>query len=613
MDRNTTIGYVLLFGIFIAFYFINKQNVEDIDAQKLQKDSTEQAAATSESKSIENNAIASAQREEVAIQAADSALQATHTQFSQISEELYILENDKIELTLSNVGGVIKKVRLKEFSRYDSSDLILFSGQDKEMFYRFNLGSGTLDTRLLKFTADSFSNGEGKGYVFTAPFPEGGSLIQEYNLTKDGYLVGYKVKLKEAASNFRPRDKFFELNWNTKLQNQEKTLAAERENSTVYYKYKNETDVEYITETKEEKEVLQANVHWISFKQKFFNTTLISEEGFEEEGAIVETQDAADDSYVKKISSSVTLSYDGNPDAVYAMKWYFGPNHYQTLKKMDVGLEKIIPLGWGIFGWVNKFAVIPIFNFLNRYFVSYGLIILLLTIAIKVVLFPLMYKSYLSMAKMKVLKPELDEIKANAGNDMQKMQQEQMKLYKKAGVSPFGGCLPLLVQMPILYAMFRFFPASIELRQEPLWWTDDLSTYDSIFNLGFSIPFYGDHVSLFTLLMTLSTFLYTAMNNQMTGASGQMKIISYLMPVMFLGFFNNYPAALSYYYFLANMITFTQNWVIRKFFVDEAKIHLQIQENKKRPVTLKKSAMQKKLEEMAKKRGIDPYTGKKKK
>lgn len=609
MDRNTTIGYVLLFGIFIAFYFINKQNVEDIEASKLKKDNTKVEATTS--KNTENRPATDTN--DVLIAAADSAVLTLDSSEMKIPEQFFVLENEKIKINLSNRGGVIKKVQLKEFTRYDSSDLILFSNEESEMYYRFSLGSGVLDTRDLSFSIDSFTNDQGKGYRFTAPFPDGGSLIQEYHLSKDAYVVDYKVRLQNAASNFKLRDKFFELNWNTRLQNQEKTLAAERENSTVYYKYKDETDVEYISETKEEKELLQANVQWISFKQKFFNATLIAENGFEEQGATVETQNATDDNYIKKISSSVILAYDGNPDATYAMQWYFGPNHYQTLKRMDIGLEKIIPLGWGIFGWVNKFAVIPIFNFLNRYFVSYGLIILLLTIAIKVVLFPLMYKSYLSMAKMKVLKPELDEIKANAGNDMQKLQQEQMKLYKKAGVSPFGGCLPLLVQMPILYAMFRFFPASIELRQEPLWWTDDLSTYDSILNLGFSIPFYGDHVSLFTLLMTLSTFLYTAMNNQMTGASGQMKIISYLMPVMFLGFFNNYPAALSYYYFLANMITFTQNWVIRKFFVDEDKIHRQIQENKKRPVTLKKSAMQKKLEEMAKKRGIDPYTGKKKK
>lgn len=609
MDRNTTIGYVLLFGIFIAFYFINKQNVEDIEAGKSKKNST---AVETRAKNTAEKKI-TADTTSAIIQAADTSEINDDSSVVKLPEQQFVLENEKIQVTLSNLGGVIKKVQLKEFTRYDSTDLILFSNDASEMYYRFNLGSGMLDTRNLSFSVDSFTDEEGKGFVLTAPFPDGGSLVQEYRLSKNAYVVDYKVRLKEAAANFRLRDKFFELNWSTKLQNQEKTLAAERENSTVYYKYKDETDVEYISETKEEKELLQANVHWISFKQKFFNATLIAENGFEEQGATVETQNATDDSYVKRISSSVSMPYDGNPEASYAMKWYFGPNHYQTLKRMDVGLEKIIPLGWGIFGWVNKFAVIPIFNFLNRYFVSYGLIILLLTIAIKVVLFPLMYKSYLSMAKMKVLKPELDEIKANAGNDMQKMQQEQMKLYKKAGVSPFGGCLPLLVQMPILYAMFRFFPASIELRQEPLWWTDDLSTYDSILDLGFNIPFYGDHVSLFTLLMTLSTFLYTAMNNQMTGASGQMKIISYLMPVMFLGFFNNYPAALSYYYFLANMITFTQNWVIRKFFVDEEKIHRQIQENKKRPVTLKKSAMQKKLEEMAKKRGIDPYTGKKKK
>jgi YidC/Oxa1 family membrane protein insertase len=285
------------------------------------------------------------------------------------------------------------------------------------------------------------------------------------------------------------------------------------------------------------------------------------------------------------------------------MSFYFAPNHYQTLKSYELGMEKLVPLGWGIFGWVNKFLVIPIFNFLNQFDLNYGIIILILTIVIKLMLLPLTYKAYLSTAKMKVLKPEVEEIQAKHKEDPMKSQQEMMAMYRKAGVNPLGGCLPMLLQMPILIAMFRFFPASIELRQESFLWADDLSTYDSILNLPFTIPFYGDHVSLFTILMTVSTIIYTHMNMQMTAQNPQMKWIMYLMPVMFLGIFNNFSSGLSYYYFLANVISFGQQYLF-KLAVNEDAIHAKIQENKKKPQT--KSKFQQKLEQMAKDRGMKP-------
>ena len=282
-------------------------------------------------------------------------------------------------------------------------------------------------------------------------------------------------------------------------------------------------------------------------------------------------------------------------------QFYFGPNHYKTLQSYNAGFEELIPLGWGIFGWVNQYIIINLFDFLSKYFASYGIIILFLTLIIKVGLSPFTYKAFLSQAKMKVLKPEIEKINAkNKGKDQMKIQQETMNLYRKAGVNPMGGCLPMLFQFPILIAMFRFFPASIELRQESFLWADDLSSYDSIYDLGFSIPFYGDHISLFTLLMTLSTLLYTKMNSSMaTGQMAQMKWMMYLMPIMFLGFFNNYAAGLSYYYFLANMFTFTQQYFMMRL-IDENVLLAQIEENKKKPAK-PKSKFQKKLEEMKRK------------
>jgi YidC/Oxa1 family membrane protein insertase len=303
------------------------------------------------------------------------------------------------------------------------------------------------------------------------------------------------------------------------------------------------------------------------------------------------------------MTANLILPYNHTASETIDMKFYFGPNHYKTLQTLNIGLEKVVPMGWGIFGWVNKVVTVNVFFWLGQYLTNFGLIIFLLTLIVKTILFPLVYRSYLSSAKMRVLKPEIDEIKAKYPDDMARQQQENMKIYRKAGVNPMGGCVPVLLQMPILIAMFQFFPSAFELRQQAFLWATDLSTYDSIFNLPFNIPFYGDHVSLFTLLMTASTLVYTIYNNQMTGVTGQMKYISYIMPVMFLGFFNSYSSGLTYYYFVSNLFTIGQQLLIRGF-VDEKAIHKQLEENKKKPVT--KSKFQIKLEEMAKKRGIDP-------
>jgi len=297
------------------------------------------------------------------------------------------------------------------------------------------------------------------------------------------------------------------------------------------------------------------------------------------------------------------LPYNQTNNQSYGFKFYFGSNQYKQLAALDIGAERLVPLGWGIFRWVNKYLTVNVFYWLGQYLTNMGLIIFLLTLIVKTILFPLVYRSYLSAAKMRILKPEIDEIKEKYGNDMTKTQQENMKLYRKAGVNPMGGCVPVLLQMPILIAMFQFFPSAFDLRQKAFLWSDDLSTYDSILSLPFNIPFYGDHVSLFTLLMTISTLIYTVYNNQMTGVTGQMKWMSYIMPVLFLGFFNNYASGLTYYYFVSNIFTIGQQLSI-KAFVNEDKLHKQIQENKKKPIV--KSGFQKKIEEMARKRGFNP-------
>jgi YidC/Oxa1 family membrane protein insertase len=337
-------------------------------------------------------------------------------------------------------------------------------------------------------------------------------------------------------------------------------------------------------------------------KQQFFTQVLVAESGFDKPTRLETVAGLEGENFVKQMNISLTLPYNHGVKESFPMHFYFGPNHVQYLKRAGDDLEKQIPLGWGIFGWVNRFIVIPIFNFLNGFNWNYGIIILVLTIAIKLMLLPLTFKAYLSQAKMKVLRPEIEEIQGKHKEDPMKMQQEMLGLYKKAGVSPLGGCLPMLLQLPILIAMFRFFPQSIELRQESFLWADDLSTYDSILDLPFKIWGYGDHVSLFTLLMTVSTLLITMVNSQTTMTNPQMKWMMYLMPIIFLGVFNNYSAGLSYYYFLANIISIGQQFLFKSF-VDDDEIHRKIQENKKRPQSQTKSKFQQRLEKMAKERG----------
>lgn len=594
MEKNSTIGYILILALFAGFYFLNKDNEEMLDKQD-NKETVADSKPTSEDKpAVLPDSIPGTT-------AYDSAAEQM-----QIAEKLTTLENDLIRISFSNKGGVPAKVVLKEYKRYDSSELALFENKQMQLNYSVPLSNGTVVNTIDKdFTITESTD---SSIVYSTELINGASMSQRYVLHKDAYVVDYKLDFKNLRSAISQNNPFAELKWSSAIQGQEKTLTDEQAVTTVYYKYEGDNDVDYLSEMSDDDEELEANIHWISFKQKFFNQTLIHKDKFVETGAKITSTEKED--YVKDLTASVFIPLEEN-DVTQNMSWYYGPNHYPTLKKQGVELQKIIPLGWGIFGWVNKFIVIPMFNWLNNYFSNYGLIILLLTLIIKMALFFPMYKTYKSTAKMRLLKPELDAIKERTGDDMQKAQQEQMKLYKQAGVSPLGGCLPQLVQMPILFAMFRFFPSSIELRQESLWWAEDLSSYDSIYDLPFEIPFYGDHVSLFTLMMTAITVLYTYMNSQNSGPMvGPMKTVMYLMPIMFLGFFNNYAAALSFYYFLSTCITVIQNYVIRKFVIDEDKLHKQIQESKKKKVKVKKSGLQKRLEDMAKKRGVDPYNGK---
>lgn len=543
-------------------------------------------------------------------------------------QEVIKIETDLLKLEFTNKGGRILSAEIKDYKTFDGEPLILFNSDTTIFGLSFFQNNRLLNTQDFYYKAIWLKGGYGTDVKLSGDesvqlalrlyaddeasgFNEDKYIEFLYTIKGNNYMLDYTINFHNVNDIVRSDRDYLPLEWTADVRKQEKSV--DRWNGpTIYYKFAGD-DVDYLSETKDDDEQLKESVKWVSFKQHFFSSTLIAKDHFANADIEVVTDEQAAERnprYLKTMKTVVGIPYSFNPNQSVPMSLYFGPNKYSILKKYDLDLQRQIPLGWSFFllQWINTGVVIPVFNFLEGFGWNYGIIILVLTLLLKLVLFPIAYKTYKSTAKMKVLKPEIDEIGKKYPNkdDAMKKQQATMALYKKAGVNPMAGCVPMLLQMPILFALFRFFPSSIELRQQPFLWATDLSSYDSIWDFpgGFEIPFYGDHISLFTLLMTVSTILYTRMNNQMMASSQQMpgmKTMMYMMPIMFLGIFNNYAAGLSYYYFLANMITFAQMYFIRRS-IDEGKILRQIEINKKKP-TKKKSNFQKKLEEAAKKRG----------
>lgn len=519
----------------------------------------------------------------------------------------YHLSNELIEVIIDAKGGAIKNVVLKEFQTYDSLPLQLMDPDSSGYAFRFFHGNKDLSTSELFFepTGSEFqlSGEEQKEFVMRLNTNDPNKYIEyRYGLQGGSYMVDMSVALVGLENEVNVKNLLME--WHLTGYNNEKSLEVERQKCTVFYKYFNDGR-DYLTENGDETDRLEGKTNWVAFKQNFFSAILISPTGFVD-GSEIGIKQLEDETHNKSYSAKLYFDERASSRVELPMQWYLGPNHYQTLKNTGVEeLDRVIDLGWGIFGWMNKWLVIPIFNWLDGSGLSYGIIILILTIIIKMILFPLTYRNYKSSAKMKVLKPEIEEINEKfKDGDAMKKQQATMALYKKAGVNPMSGCVPMLIQMPILYAMFRFFPASIELRQESFLWADDLSSYDAILTWDAQIPLlssiYGNHMSLFTLLMAISTILYTRINSSQmpTGGAGMpnMKLMMYIFPVMMLFIFNKFSAGLSYYYFTANVISMLQMLVIKKYIIDEDKIHAQIQANKAKPK--KKSNFQKRLEEM---------------
>jgi len=513
--------------------------------------------------------------------------------------EILTLENEFLKLGISTIGGKLSLVELKKFKTHDKNPLILLDEQNSQFGLSFFANNQGINTENLLFTKEQIDE---KTIRLKKHFDQG-YIEYLYHLPNESYMLEFSINLVNMDKVISQNTRAINLNWQTSLKGQEKGRSFENQQTNLYIKHLDD-DVDKITKEK----TIPTLVKWIGFKQQFFSAVLISDKGFK--GVLLNAENIEDENnpYLKNFYAKMSLPYRRNTQKLYEMSFYFGPNHFLTLRKYgkDIDLHRLINLGWGIFGWINRYLVIPIFNFLenNISLTNYGVIILLLTIIIKIILFPLTYKSYVSQAKMRALKPQIDKINERIPKEkMMERQKATMDLYKKTGVSPMGGCLPLFIQFPILIAMFRFFPASIELRQKSFLWAEDLSTYDSIASIP-EIPFFGDHISLFCLLMAVTNFIYTHFNMKLTASSSPqmpgMKLMMYMMPIMLLVWFNNYSSGLSYYYFISTLITVLQTLIIRKT-IDDKKVLAKIEARKKKP--MKKSRFQERLEKMAKERG----------
>ncbi len=596
MDKNSFTGLFLILIILAGFTYFTKPSEQEIKREKFVQDSLAQAK-----KSPGHPLAAAAKATSATVVPVDSAsLKGPFGATLQGSQADVVLENENLKVTLSTLGGRIASVELKKFKTFDQKPLIMFDGTSSNFGLTFNAGAKNINTRNLYFAPSvkslTVANKDSGSVTMRLAYSATQFIDFVYSLKGESYKVDLNIVTKGLAGVI-PANQPLSLNWEATLKQKEKDLNSEHRYSGAYFNH-GDDDVDHIGATKDEKKDLgeDGKIKWVSFKQHFFSNVLIAKEGFDKGTLAVTT--SAEPGIVKSFAANMQLPAPKADQNVYPLEFYFGPNRFNTLKSQGYNLERQVDLGWGPLKYINRVIVIPVFNFLEGFNWGYGLIILVLTILLKLVLFPLTYKSYLSMAKMRVLKPEMDEIKTKVGEDNPTLlQQEYLKLYKKAGVNPLGGCIPMVLQLPIVMAFFFFFPNLFELRQESFLWMKDLSTYDSIINFS-TIPLINvNHISLMCLLMTVSTLISTYFNNQTTGATGQMKYIGYITPLIFFGVLNSYPSGLNYYYFLANLLTFAQQILIRQW-VNDDKIHAKIQENKKRPETeKKKSKFQQRMDE----------------
>jgi YidC/Oxa1 family membrane protein insertase len=635
MDKNTITGFVLIFLILVTFSYYNRPSEEQLAAAKRQNDSIAQVELNKAQmaeiqakidKSAVENKISNVPGD--TISGDNNELKSLYGVFSDKAkgvEKFYIIENNLMKLKISNKGGKVYSVELKGYKRFNGEPLILFDGGDNRFGLNFFSQNKSIQTdqffftpslqdTLLTVSGPAVSKGKegrekfnvdgeagAKSLSMLLDAGNGVSIEYAYTLKHNSFMVGFDIRTAGLKKVMGANSDYINFSWTQEMPRQEKMSKFGEDNyATAYFKYYQD-QVDQIATTKSESKPLTTKVEWVSFKTLFFSSTLIADKAFLNGHVSTKIRDK-DTLFVSDMTADLTIPIEGTGSETFKARLFFGPNQYNTLKQFNIGLDEELALGWTVIGWVNKYIIIPAFDFLRRYIGNFGLIILLLTIYVKLIIAPFTYKSYISQAKMRLLKPEIEEIQKKFGEDKKiESQQAVMALYKKAGVNPLGGCLPMLFQMPILVAMFYFFPISIELRQQSFLWAHDLSSYDSILTLPFEIPWYGSHVSLFCLLMTVANILYVKYNNEMSAPGTQqmpgMKTMMYMMPVMFLFVFNSYASGLSYYYFLSLAFTFVQMWIFKKL-INEDAIHAQLKAKQKMPY--KKSKFAEKLEEMTK-------------
>ncbi|MDP2384850.1 MAG: membrane protein insertase YidC [Bacteroidota bacterium] len=643
MDKNSLIGVGIIGAILIGWMVFTGPSKEEIARNKRYQDSITQvetkkaeaiakevAAAKVAADSVKPNDTSKVATVGAAVVLTDSAIAAnnlkkhtdTYRDFAPAAmgkEEFYTIENNLLKAVVSSKGGKVVSVELKQYNRPgQEKPLVLFNSDSLQQSLVLNAyNSLTVTTDSLYFTSEQKNvtvaagkSGEMRLRMQTAQ--KGSYIDYVYKLKDDSYMMDYDVVFVGMQSIISTTNNEVLLNWNMQLPSQELHIEKEKQTSGIFYQTidpTGETEVDNLSlVSSEDKTISESGLKWISFKQQFFTTVLVAKTKFNQGTKLNTFVDKTNSAVVKTNYSQLAFDYNRSANETFGMQFFYGPNQYYTLKDQNLDFEQMIPMGWSIFKYLNTWLVIPIFSAFKDSTMSMGWVILILTMIIKILLLPIAYKTYLSSAKMRLLKPEIDAIKAKHGTDTMKVNQENMALYKKAGASPLSGCIPALLQLPILIALLNFFPASFELRQKAFLWAGDLSTYDSVWDFGV-VPvintIYGDHVSMFALLMFVSTIVYTWMNQKIMPMNNQqmpgMQVMMYLMPVIFLSFMNSYSAGLSWYYFLANMITFLQTFLMRKM-VSDTKLRAKIDENMKKPI--KKSNFQQRLEDMQKQRQV---------
>ena len=635
MDKKSIIGIAVVAVLFLGFAYFNSQQQKEYLEQKAAYEAyVDSVAAAARAAAPVADSLTSGNGVQAEVAAAEAAAAVRERQVETLGESLtaareaeaeeFIVENDVMAVLFSTRGGQIKGVTLKDYTQYGprgkrDRKIEMMDPATARFGLSFYLKNGLknvpVNTLDYVFTAQPVvGEADGaKSVVMRLPVAEGAYLEYRYLIydteaPERDYLVDFDVRLVNMAPEMANQTQI-QIDWaNTTFQN-EKGFQNENMYTTLSYRFPDETSIEELGMSEGAKSKnISTQVNWVAFKQQFFSSVFIAPDNVSYANLAFDTA-APESSLLKTFTAQMGVPYTPQTEG-YDFAFYFGPNKYSILKKIgepggaDIYLERLVPLGWGIFGWVNRWCVIPVFDFLRNYIGSFGIIIFILVLLVKLVISPLTYKSYVSMAKMRLVKPQIDELakKYPKPEDAMKKQQATMELYKKAGINPIGGCIPMLIQMPILIAMFRFFPASIELREQPFLWADDLSSYDSIVNLPFSIPFYGDHVSLFALLMAVSLFGYSWFNYQQTASSqpqmaGMKFMMVYMMPIMMLFWFNSYSSGLCYYYLLSNIFTIGQTLVIRRM-VDDNKIHAIMQANAAKKSKGKKSKFQQRYEEL---------------